>query len=50
MEQNEPLRQVIRDVAQREQITAAQVSLAWVYEQARQYQVAVSPDPGYALH
>ena len=46
MEQNEPLRQVIRDVAQREQITAAQVSLAWVYEQARQYQVAVSPIPG----
>jgi len=52
MEHNLPLRTVIEQVAQREAITTAQVSLAWVYEQARSQNVALSPIPGtrYAHH
>ena len=46
MEHNQPLRQVINDVAERENISTAQVSLAWVYEKARALDVAVSPIPG----
>ncbi|MCZ4141431.1 hypothetical protein BZG17_26790, partial [Escherichia coli] len=46
MEHNQPLRQVINDVAERENISTAQASLAWVYEKARVFDVAVSPIPG----
>lgn len=49
---NRELREVIFTVAEREGATAAQVSLAWVYEQARKFNVAVSPIPGtrYSAH
>lgn len=46
MAHNQPLRQVIETVARREEISAAQVSLSWVYEQAWRQNVAVSPIPG----
>ncbi|MEG0211621.1 aldo/keto reductase [Glutamicibacter sp.] len=46
MQHNHPLRQVIAEVAQREGVSTAQVSLAWVYEKARAFNVAVSPIPG----
>lgn len=52
MERNAPLRQSIRNAAQREGMSTAQVSLAWVYEQARKFSVAVSPIPGtrFSMH
>ncbi len=49
---NLTLRSRIYEVAAREGITPAQLSLAWVYEQAREFNVAVSPIPGtrFAAH
>jgi len=46
MANNLPLRQIIEEVALREQATTAQVALSWVYEQAQLHNVAVSPIPG----
>lgn len=46
MQRNHPLRTTIEETAQREGITTAQLSLAWVYEQARIQNVQVSPIPG----
>lgn len=52
MENNDRLLDVIEEVAAREGFSEAQVSLAWVYEQATLQNVAVSPIPGtrYAHH
>lgn len=46
MQNNRPLRAIIEETARREGITTAQLSLAWVYEQARIQSVEVSPIPG----
>ncbi|UUX58942.1 aldo/keto reductase [Glutamicibacter halophytocola] len=52
MKNNRPLRAIIEETARREGITTAQLSLAWVYEQARAQNVEVSPIPGtrYSAH
>lgn len=52
MKNNLPLRAIIEETARREGITTAQLSLAWVYEQARAQNVEVSPIPGtrYSAH
>lgn len=49
---NAILRRVITSAAQREGISPAQLSLAWVYNKAKSFGVAVSPIPGtrYAAH
>lgn len=52
IQHNLSLREVIYAVAERENITTAQVSLAWVYEQGRKFNVATAPIPGtrFAAH